>query len=352
MVIGHKILASKAIPYLEGLPCDALFFVVDKAAEVVLPEEMQIFMTRFSTLRLEICSNHKGLELLTQLWSWLQLEGATRASVLVVIGGGTLCDVAGYAAASYMRGIRFVNISTTLLSMVDASVGGKTGLDFAGVKNLVGAFHSPEEVIIDIAFLETLPIGELYSGYGEIIKTALLLGERSWSKLLALGDPQCLGNDDWLELIEMCVSYKASIVAQDPQERSGLRAVLNLGHTLGHALEAFSRESGGTARELMHGEAVVLGLIMECYLACKHLGLDTKILRQLVAHTKELYPRYTYTCRDYPRILALTRADKKNVGQGTTFVLLKSLGLAEKWVCLNEEEISDALDFYREGIGG
>lgn len=351
MIIGHRILASKAIPYLEGLPCDALFFVIDRATLGALPEEMSVFIDRYPSLLLDIRSDQKDLSLLTRIWEWLQECRASRASVLVAIGGGTMSDVVGFAAASYMRGIRFVNISTSLLSMVDASVGGKTGIDFAGVKNLVGAFHQPLEVIIDTCFLDTLDISELYSGYGEIIKTALLAGETTWRQLLALGDPQYFRESEWLELVEMCVAYKSAIVEQDPEERTGLRAVLNLGHTVGHALEAFSRETGAK-RGLLHGEAVVIGLIVESYLACKYMGLDKKVLRQLMGYVRELYPYYIYTCRDYPRILQLMRSDKKNESEGITFVLLKSLGVAERWVAQDEEEVREALDFYREGFGG
>ncbi len=351
MIIGHQILASKASSYLSGLPCDALYFVVDAAAVGALPSEFVDFMQGYHYLELEIHPEAKSTAELAELWTWLHAEGASRASVVVAVGGGTLSDLVGFAAASYMRGLRTVNISTTLLAMVDASVGGKTGIDFAGVKNLIGAFHEPLEVIIDVALLDTLPLDELYSGYGEVLKTALLAGPEQWRRVLELGDPQMLTGAEWLELVEACVAYKAGIVAEDPEERSGRRAVLNLGHTVAHALEAYSR-SRGDAKPLLHGEAVVIGLLVEGYLAHKKLGLELRVLRQLMGHVRELYPRYSYVCRDYPYILDLMRSDKKNEGQGIRFALLRALGEVELWTSTADADIEEALDFYREAFGG
>lgn len=228
MIIGHNILVSKAIPFLKELPCDSLFFVIDDACYSALPDDFVSFIATYPSLRLEIVSEDKDTALLARVWDWLHNEGASRKSVLVLIGGGTLTDVGGFAAATYMRGIRTVNITTTLLGMVDASVGGKTAIDFGGVKNLIGAFHLPEEVIVDTLFLDTLPINEIYSGFGEVIKTGLLSGPDLWHKVCACEPQQMLG-EDWLELISRCIEYKVEIVSLDPEERNGKRAVLNLG---------------------------------------------------------------------------------------------------------------------------
>lgn len=351
MYIGHHILDSKALPYLRELRCDQLLFVLDAGAEAALPSAFASFVREHVHLSLGINSEDKGTQLLAELWTWLSSEGASRESVLVIVGGGTLSDAAGFAAASYMRGIRTVYISTTLLAMVDASVGGKTAIDFAGVKNLIGAFHEPEEIFIDTCFLDTLPVDELFSGYGEVLKTALLSGEGLWRRVLSLGDPQQYSGTDWLEVITACVDYKASVVAQDPEERSGLRAILNLGHTTAHALESHSRAQEGR-RALLHGEAVVIGLIVESYLAYRHLGLDRAVLKQLMYHCQELYPQYQYTCSAYPDLLRLMRSDKKNSHGQTHFVLLRTLSKAERWVAPSDADIEEALDFYREAFGG
>ncbi len=348
MIIGHNILESKAIPLIEGLPCDALYFVLDKAVVDTLPSVFGTYITKHKSKIVAIQSDEKSLSLVTELWDWLMAEGASRRSIIVAIGGGTLTDVVGFVAATYMRGLRTLNIPTTLLAMVDASVGGKTGIDYGGRKNFIGAFHEPIECIIDTDFLRTLPIDELFSGYAEVIKTALLSGESFWQRLLSLNDPQQFSDSEWLELVEACVDYKTHIVSQDPKETSGLRAVLNLGHTVAHALEIYSREQG---KSLRHGEAVVIGLIVESYMAYQHFGLERQVLKQMMAYLRELYPKYHYTCQAYPRLIELMRSDKKNSQGEITFVLLRSLGQAELWRSNTPQMIEDALDFYREAFG-
>lgn len=352
MVIGHQILESKAVPYLRGLPCDALYFVLDSAVAETLPPLMRELIDAGASLTLPITSDEKDTATLAELWSWLHTAGASRESVLVIVGGGTLTDLAGFAAATYMRGIRTVNITTTLLGMVDASVGGKTAIDYCGVKNLIGAFHEPIEVFINTAFLDTLPLDELYSGFGEVIKTALLSGEDFWRKLVSLGDPQFFTDEDWLSIVTRCIDYKAEIVRQDPEERSGIRAVLNLGHTVAHALEAFARETAVGRRALLHGEAVVIGLVVEAYIAHKALGLDRGLLRSLLYYVREYYPHYMYVCKAYPRLIELMQADKKSSSGAIRFALLSSLGHAELWQTTDTKLIEEALDFYREAYGG
>lgn len=349
MIIGHNILESKAIPLLKELPCSSLFFCIDSNAYQALPQSFKEFISDKSKLSIEIDSNKKSTQLLAEIWQWLAEEKANRRSTLVIIGGGTLSDVAGFAAATYMRGIKTINITTTLLGMVDASVGGKTAIDFNGVKNLIGAFHSPQEVIIDTSFLETLPIDELYSGFGEVIKTALLKGGDLWNTILNC-NPQQMSSEDWLDIITTCITYKEDIVIQDPQEENGIRSVLNLGHTIGHAIETFSREASH-GRALLHGEAIIIGLLTEGYLAVKHQGLDKNILRQLMILAREHYPYYQYVCNSYPRILELIQSDKKNSHNGIHFILLTRLGYTKTWVCVHDKDIEDALDFYREAFG-
>lgn len=348
MIIGEHILAHKAKPLLEALPCDALYFVLDKRAMEAIDPDFGLFVSQHKHITLEL--EGKDLSLASRLWDWLIEEGATRASIVVGIGGGTLSDVLGFVAGTYMRGIRSVYIPTTLLAMVDASVGGKAGIDYAERKNMIGVFHEPTEVIVDVCFLDSLPIDELFSGYGEVIKTALLSGEELWHRLLQLPDPQSFDHACWLSLIEACISYKSSIVAQDPHEKIGLRAVLNLGHTTAHALEMYSRRNP-KALPLRHGEAVVIGLIVEAYLAHKYLGLDKRVLRQLMSYTRELYPHYSYQCKAYPELIRLMQSDKKNSGGSLRFALLRSVGQAELWTAPTTQVIEEALDFYREAWG-
>lgn len=350
MLIGQHILRDKAIPYLSGLPCDALYFVIDSAAMGAIPKEFEAFIHSHHKLLLDIESEYKSTSHLGEIWSWLHQERASRRSLVVIIGGGTLTDLVGFAAATYMRGIPTVNIPTTLLGMVDASVGGKTGIDFDGIKNLIGAFHEPQAVFVDTAFLSTLPIDELFSGYGEVIKTALLSGEVLWHEVLQLGDPQGFDHKIWQKLISQCMEYKSLIVSQDPEERTGTRAALNLGHTTAHALEAYSR-TANPSRPLKHGEAVAIGLLVEGYLAHKALGLKQSILRELYHLIRELYPAYSYTCKAYPTLLRLMQSDKKNSSGSISFTLLQDLGKPIVWQSTSNQEIEEALDFYREAFG-
>ena len=250
-----------------------------------------------------------------------------------------------------MRGIRTIYVPTTLLAMVDASIGGKTAIDFLGVKNLIGSFHQPLETFIDVTFLDTLPLTELLSGYGEVIKHALLQGEESWRALLRLGDPQALGADDWRQLISESVAYKASIVAADPQEVSGLRRILNLGHTVGHALEAYSHASRGM-RSLTHGEAVVFGLLIEGYITSLLVPeADRSYLRQLLSLARELYDPCYYTCSAYPELLRLMHGDKKNVGGEIKLVGLLRPGEVRILDEVGEDKLKEGLDFLRETFG-
>ena len=288
---------------------------------------------------------------MAELWTWLHEAGATRASLLVVLGGGALLDLAGLAASTYMRGIRTIYVPTTLLAMVDASIGGKTAIDFLGVKNLIGSFHQPLESFVDVTFLDTLPLTELLSGYGEVIKHALLQGEESWRALLRLGDPQVLGAEDWRQLISESVAYKASIVAADPQEVSGLRRILNLGHTVGHALEAYSHASRGM-RSLTHGEAVVFGLLIEGYITSLLVPeTDRSYLRQLLSLARELYDPCYYTCSAYPELLRLMHGDKKNVGGKIKLVGLLRPGEVRILDEVGEDKLKEGLDFLRETFG-
>lgn len=350
MHIGTNILLHKAIPYLSTLDSDGLYFVIDNSTQEAIPPDFKFFALKHHILELNISPLDKNLCLLETIWEWLHRGNASRASVLIVIGGGTLCDLAGFAAASYMRGISVVYIPTTLLAMVDASLGGKTAIDFAGIKNLIGVFHQPLEIFVDTAFLSTLPLNEFYSGYGEIIKTGLLIGESLWYKLLSWGDPQGLSQEELSELITICATYKQSVVDKDPTERSGERRVLNLGHTVAHALEAYSRQNDGQ-KALLHGEAVVIGLIVEAYLAHEYLGLNKKLILQLMTYISEYYPQYYYTCQSYPELIRLMHKDKKNQSGEISFILLQDLGKTSPLTGVDEEKIKEALDFYREAFG-
>lgn len=291
--------------------------------------------------------DHKDLDSLSHVWQSLQQGGATRHSLLVCLGGGMLTDLGGFAASTFKRGISFINLPTTLLAMVDASVGGKTGINFGGLKNEVGVFNEAQAVIIDTQFLLTLDSENLLSGYAEMLKHGLISTPEHWAELLLFAEE--LGSRGSMEhlnsLLQKNVAVKERIVSEDPHEK-GLRKALNFGHTFGHALEEWSLQ--GTA-PLLHGYAVAFGMVCELYLSAVKCAFPTDRLRQTVQLIRQLYGTSAITCHDYPELLRLMRHDKKNVAGTINFTLLANIGDLRLNQTATEEEIKEALDFLREG---
>ena len=352
MIIGTQILARELPSLLEGRARERVFIVVEaQVAELypdLYPQLQEILPT--AVLRIlrggEAC---KTTESLGFLWTWLSEEGATRRSTLVLIGGGALLDLGGFAASTYMRGIETIYVPTTLLSMVDASVGGKTAIDFLGVKNLIGSFHPASEVIVDIDFLRTLPLEELLSGYGEVIKHATLMGGDAWREVCRIGDPVGLMDEEWQMLIEKSIAYKTAVVEADPKEQ-GLRRILNIGHTVGHALEAYAYQNE-FRRTLPHGEAVVLGLIIESYITMCQIGGNKEYIRQLMTLARDLYSPFFFTCKDYSELLRLMRCDKKNAAGTITIMGVVAPGDIQPVELIDEAKIKEGFDFLRETFG-
>ena len=330
MIIGTQILDRKLPSVAEGLACDRLFIVLEERVTELHPDLLPQLQ---SALPEAICRTLRGgeecktTESLGFLWTWLSEEGATRRSALVLIGGGALLDLGGLAASTYMRGIATVYVPTTLLAMVDASVGGKTAIDF----------------------LRTLPLEELLSGYGEVVKHATLMGGEAWREVCRIGDPVGLMDDEWQALIEKSIAYKTSVVEADPTER-GLRRILNIGHTVGHALEAYSHQNE-FRRTLPHGEAVVFGLLIESYITMRQRGTGKEYIRQLMTLARELYSPFFYTCKDYPELLRLMRHDKKNSAGTITLMGVIEPGNIEAVEVADEGVIKEGLDFLRETFG-
>lgn len=299
---------------------------------------------------------NKTIETLALVWDALQQYGATRHSMLINLGGGMVTDLGGFAASTFKRGIHFVNIPTTLLSMVDASVGGKTGVNYRSLKNEIGVFNSADAVIIDTQFLKTLSNKEILSGYAEMLKHGLINPDMSMLATLLRFD---IANPDLCALQQMVaesIAVKNQIVCNDPYEK-GLRKALNLGHTIGHALESFAMTHGmrtdGTQNEavspLPHGYAVAYGLVCELYLSCIKTAFPQNIMRQTVRYINEWYGRMPITCDDYGTLFDLMTHDKKNTADKINFTLLSAVGRIEINQSATKEEIYEALDFYREG---
>ena len=286
--------------------------------------------------------SHKTLESLSHVWEALGEGGATRHSLLINIGGGMVTDLGGFAASTFKRGINYINIPTTLLSMVDASVGGKTGINFRGLKNEIGVFSNASTVILDTTFLKTLDAENICSGYAEMLKHGLISNEKMWAELINFD----LAQPDLQQLQTMVadsVAVKQRIVTEDPLEQ-GIRKALNLGHTIGHAFESFALKHS----PILHGYAVAYGIIGELYLSTVKTGFPSDKMHQTVNFIKEHYGKMTVTCDDYPTLLELMTHDKKNVAGTINFTLLGGIGDIRINQTASKEDIYEALDFYRE----
>ena len=285
---------------------------------------------------------HKTLDSLSHVWEALGEGGATRHSLLINIGGGMVTDLGGFAASTFKRGINYINIPTTLLSMVDASVGGKTAINFRGLKNEIGVFNNAETVILDTRFLKTLDTENILSGYAEMLKHGLISDEKMWAELMNY-DLRIQNLERLQQMVAESVAVKQRIVTEDPTEQ-GIRKALNLGHTAGHAFESFALSK----QPILHGYAVAYGLVCELYLSAIKTGFPTDKMHQTVNFIHEHYGRMNITCDDYPQLLELMTHDKKNVAGVINFTLLGGIGDIRINQHATKDEIYEALDFYRE----
>ena len=291
------------------------------------------------------------------IWHFLKENNATRHSLLICLGGGVITDMGGFAASTYMRGMAFLNIPTTLLSMVDASIGGKTGIDFEGIKNIIGLFKMPQKTILHTPFLRSLPAEEFLSGYAEMIKHTLISSPLQVAALSAFDLDKWFTEEqsahitnkseqesELADLILRSVEIKRYIVESDPEE-NGMRQTLNFGHTIGHALEAFSIERSDK-KPLRHGYAVLYGMIAELWLSHIKFNFQTKDIEPLISLMKEYYGKAECSCANYNDLINLMRHDKKNPqSDQITFTLLHSIGNYRLQCVCTEDEIKEALDF-------
>ena len=276
---------------------------------------------------------HKNLQTVQRIWKALMKHQADRNALFINLGGGTITDLGGFAASTYKRGIKFINIPTTLLGMVDAAIGGKTGIDFGGGKNQIGTFAEAEAVLIKPDFLITLPRRELLSGLSEMLKYGFIAD----ANLLNVN------SENYQQHIVRCGEIKREIVAKDPTEK-GPRKILNFGHTLGHAIESHCLT---TAHPLLHGEAVALGMEAALWLSVKQCGLDIKVLQDYEAHLSLLLSEaeINLTYADVDSILGYLAYDKKNKGENQQFVLLKAIGEPVWDVEVPSEKVHEALEY-------
>lgn len=287
---------------------------------------------------------NKTLDSLTHVWKALQNGHATRHSLFVNLGGGMVTDLGGFAASTFKRGLAYVNIPTTLLSQVDASVGGKTGINFGGLKNEIGVFSRASSVIISCEFLRSLDTKNILSGYAEMLKHGLLSHDENITELLNL-ELEDLDYDRLSRLVAKSISIKERIVGEDPLE-TGIRKALNLGHTAGHAIESLTLEQG---QPVLHGYAVAWGLICELYLSVMKCNFPTDKLRQTVQFIRQNYGNPVIECKQYDRLYEFMTHDKKNENDAINFTLLADIGDIRINQQATRDEIFEMLDFLREG---
>lgn len=285
---------------------------------------------------IEAGEEHKNLDSVQRIWNVLEAHNASRQATLINVGGGMITDLGGFAASTFKRGIHFMNVPTTLLAMVDAGFGGKTAINYGGVKNLVGSFAEPDEVWICPEVLKTLDGRNMRAGWAEMVKHGLIDSENLYKETLGV-DLEKIDK----ETIERSAEVKRRIVAEDPREK-GVRKTLNLGHTAGHAFEAVAEG------KLLHGEAVAYGLVVAAYLSVVRLGLDKRLLTELRHWVTENYGVFPFDCKHYDRLWEAMRNDKKNIEGGKVMMaLLRAIGRAEWGIEVTKEEMFEAIDFLR-----
>lgn len=334
---------------IAACPCDKLFILTDEHTHRhCLPLLHEFAFLKDST---EICIGagdvHKTPETLSYVWNELSTRGATRHSLMMNLGGGMVTDLGGFAAATFKRGIRMINIPTTLLAMVDASVGGKTGINFNGLKNEIGAFAPADAVLIDCNFLKSLDHANLLSGYAEMLKHGLISHPEHWSELVCF-DMDHIDYNRLQESVSQSVEIKEKVVEQDPFEK-GIRKALNLGHTIGHAFESFALKQG---HPVLHGYAVAWGIVCELYASHLKAGFPKEQMRQTISFVKDNYGKLSFSCKDYETLYELMKHDKKNASADkVNFTLLGGIGDIRINQTASKEEIFDMLDFYCETMG-
>lgn len=297
-------------------------------------------LPKHTLIRIPAGETHKNLATCETIWAALTKANFDRHALVLNLGGGVVGDMGGFCAATYKRGIAFAQLPTTLLAQVDASVGGKLGIDFGGLKNHIGVFTQPNDVLIDTAFLSTLPPRELRSGFAEVIKHCLIADADAWERLRY----QDLDDLDWNQVVAHSVAIKQRVVKQDPTEK-GLRKILNFGHTLGHAVETHFLERGKA--RLLHGEAIAAGMIMEAFIAQQQGLIDESLLANIEEYLFAVYGKATLTEADMEPVLQHTLQDKKNRAGQVRMALLDGPGRCAYDVPVSKQVMRQALDYYR-----
>ena len=302
------------------------------------PEVSNLIISKLFYYSVKPGENSKNIDTSIELWKFLIEKGFKRLDLIINLGGGMITDLGGFVASTFMRGIKFINVPTTLLGMVDASIGGKTGIDFREIKNIIGVFGFAKIVLVDFRFLATLNKRQKTAGYAEMIKHILISKTSELNKIKMVDYMEDIPH----KMIHQSIITKVSIINVDPLE-SDIRKFLNYGHTLGHAIESYLLS---TDRELLHGEAIAIGIILETYLSYLKTGLDYDIVNDVKRHINTYFDIIKFSVTDISEVINLLKYDKKNSDEKPKFVLLEKLGKPLINQTVFEKEIRDAFKFY------
>jgi 3-dehydroquinate synthase len=339
-IIFSENVSSDLAKLLSEISYSQLFLLVDQnTATHCLPKIKSIIPPETHLMTIQPGEKNKTLQTCSEIWASMTDAQLDRKALFLNLGGGVVGDMGGFCASIYKRGIRFINLPTTLLSQVDASVGGKLGVDFNGLKNHLGVFNQPETILIAPEFLKTLPQKELRSGYAEIIKHGLIRDKAYFESLSFNSWP----DSNWKKLILQSVEIKKSVVEEDPKE-AGLRKILNFGHTIGHAIETFYLDG---PKHLLHGEAIAAGMICEAYLSRKKLSLSQTELEKIQSAFLQVFGKILISAEDTSPILDYCLQDKKNEASTLLFSLLNSIGDCTFNIPITREEILESIQYYQ-----
>jgi 3-dehydroquinate synthase len=331
--------------WIKGYESGKIFIATEENVDRLWISRFSNVMNAFAIPKVVIPAGEpsKMLDSAIKVWEFLSQNGADRKSLLINIGGGMLTDLAGFAASTFKRGIDFLNIPTTLLSQVDASVGGKTGINFNGLKNEIGTFKDPVAVIIDTEFLNTLDHPNFLSGFAEMIKHGMIKNPDHLEELKSF-DLNNISYKNLQSIIQNSVNVKEYFVINDPTEKN-IRKALNFGHTAGHAFESLALDQN---RPVLHGFAIAWGMIVELFLSVKNCGFDEKYCLELTKWLFNIYGKFEMTGNDFQQLIRLMTHDKKNESGRINFTLLSGPGRVRINQNCNEELIMNALQYYND----
>ena len=344
-IIYSRSLENELLPWIEMYPKGKVFLATEETVNRLWVSKFDSFLVGNGISKVVIPpgENSKKIESVAKIWEFLSKKGADRKSLLINIGGGMLTDLAGFAAATFKRGIDFLNVPTTLLSQVDASVGGKTGINFNGLKNEIGTFKEPVAVIINTNFLKTIDHENFISGFAEMIKHGLIDNTDHLAKLKKF-DIENIDYDLLQEIIRQSVNVKEFFVANDLTEKN-IRKTLNFGHTFGHAFESLSMEQN---RPILHGFAVAYGMIAELFLSVEVCDFPKIDFEELSKWLLKIYGKFKISDSDFGRLFELMTHDKKNESERINFTLLPEIGKMKIDQTCEKELIFKALAYFSE----